>query len=308
MMPAASSGRDGGPRSRVLISGATGVIGTELVSQLRADGHEIRTLVRRTPTAPTELQWTPGTRLDPSVMDGVDAVVNLSGASLGRIPWTASYKRTILQSRVTSTTTLAEAIAAASNPPAVLLSASAVGIYGDRGDSELPDGAPRGDGFLADVVEAWELASQLAAPTTRVVDLRTGIVVGDGGALKPLILVTRLGVGSRIASGAQYWPWISLHDEAAAIRHLLGSTVSGAVNLAGPDPATAERITRYLASRLRRPHLFVLPRSVISLGMGEMGRELLLSSQKVVPTTLEADGFRFKHTTVEQAIDALLPR
>ena len=308
MTPALSAGGDDDVRSRVLISGASGLIGTEVARQLRADGHDVLTLVRRAPTAPTEREWAPGTRLDPRVMDEVDAVINLSGASLGRIPWTASYKRTILQSRVQSTGTLAEAIAAASVPPEVLLNASAVGIYGDRGDTALPDGAARGDGFLADVVEAWELASQLAAPATRVVDLRTGIVIGDGGALKPLVLVTRLGVGSRVANGAQYWPWISLYDEAAAIRHLLGSAVSGPVNLAGPDPATSERITRYLASRLRRPHLFVLPRTVISLGMGEMGRELLLSSQNVVPSTLEADGFRFRHTTVEQAIDALLPR
>lgn len=295
-----------GAARRVLVSGASGLIGTEVLRQLRADGQRVLTLVRRSPAGPDERQWSPGAALDPGIMDEVDAVINLSGASLGRIPWTASYKRTILQSRIETTTTIAEAIAAASAPPTTLLNASAVGIYGDRGADPLPDGAPRGDGFLADVVEAWELASQLAAPHTRVVDLRTGIVVGNGGALKPLLLVTRLGAGSRIGDGQQYWPWISLHDEAAAIRHLLGSDVTGPVNLAGPEPATAERITRYLATRLRRPHLFVLPKTVISLGMGEMGRELLLTSQRVVPTTLGIDGFQFRHTTVEQAVDALL--
>lgn len=294
---------------RVLISGASGLIGTELVTQLRTAGHDVHTLVRHEPTSPHEHHWAPGSRmLDAGVLDGVDAVINLSGASLGRIPWTASYKKEILDSRIESTRALAEAIGAAASPPRVFLSASAVGIYGDRPAERLDDDASRGEGFLADVVAAWEETSRLAPETTRVVNFRTGIVVGAGGALAPLMPVTRFGLGSRVATGGQHWPWISLFDEAAAIRHLLTSELRGSVNLAGPVPATSDRLTAYLAKRMHRPYTFVLPEFVIRTAMGEAGRELLLSSQKVLPTRLLADGFTFRDSTVESAIDALIPR
>ena len=233
--------------------------------------------------------------------------MNLSGASIGRIPWTRSYKREILASRIDTTRTLTDAMAAVGDAArAVLLNASAVGIYGDRPGEELDEDAAAGTGFLADVVEKWEAAAHRAPDAVRVTTLRTGVVVGDGGALKPLLSVTKLGAGSRVASGRQNWPWISLYDEAAAIRHLLTSDLDGPVNLAGPTPATSNRITAYLAEALHRPYLFVLPRLVISLGMGEAGRELLLPSQLEVPAKLLGDGFRFRHETAESAIDALL--
>lgn len=292
---------------RVLIAGASGMIGSELQRQLRADGHEVLTLVRRQPRRDGEFAWSPESRvLDFRVLESVDAVVNLSGASISRIPWTAGWKKQILESRVNATRALAEAMSMASTPPRVFVSGSAVGIYGDRPAVRLDEAATRGEGFLADVVEAWEEAARLAPEATRVVLARTGLVVGPGGAMTPLRLLTNLGAAARIGTGGQHWPWISLYDEAAAIRHLLTSTLRGPVNLAGPTPATSDRVTRTLAAEMRRWHLFTLPEKLISIGMGEAGRELLLASQKVVPQALIDDGFVFRHPTVEQAIAALV--
>ena len=291
---------------RVLIAGASGMIGTELQRQLRDDGYEVLTLVRRKPAHEHEFAWAPDSRvLDFRILDTVDAVVNLSGASIARIPWTRGYRTQILESRVQATRALAEAMSMASTPPAVFLSGSAVGIYGDRPGERLDDGAAPGEGFLAEVVTAWEEAARLAPESTRTVFLRTGLVVGKGGAMTPLRLLTAIGAAARIGTGGQHWPWISLYDEAAAIRHLLTSTLHGPVNLAGPTPATSDRMTRALAEAMKRWHLFALPEKLIGLGMGDAGRELLLASQKVVPAKLLADGFTFRDRTVEEAIAAL---
>ena len=285
------------------------MIGTELIRQLRADGHEVQKLVRRAPKSADELNWAPSAgMLDANVMDSVDAVINLSGATISKIPWTSSYKKKILESRLETTHALADAMSRAANPPATFLCASAVGIYGDRPGERLDDDASRGTGFLADVVEAWEQAAHTAPAKTRVVTFRTGVVVGPGGAMKPLLLLTRFGLGSKIGTGGQHWPWISLHDEAAAIRHLLFSRLTGSVNLAGPTPATADRLTKALARRMRRPHAFSVPEAFLTTVLGDAGHDLLLSSQKVVPTRLIADGFSFRDPTVEDALDALLAK
>lgn len=292
---------------RVLIAGASGLIGTELQQQLHVEGHTVLTLVRRAPRSDSEFAWSPDARvIDFRVFDQVDAVINLSGASIARIPWTTSYQKQILHSRVQATRALAEGMAMASTPPSVFLSGSAVGFYGDRPGVRLTEDATQGEGFLADVVAAWEEAAGLAPEKTRTVLLRTGLVVGRGGAMTPLRLLTALGVAARIGTGGQHWPWISLYDEAAAIRHLLTSRVSGPVNLAGPTAATSERVTRALATAMRRWHLFTLPEKLIGGLMGEAGRELLLASQKQVPARLLADGFTFRHETVEQAIEELV--
>lgn len=292
---------------RVLVAGASGFIGTELCRQLRADGHEVIRLVRAEPTAPDEHRWNPATgAIDLGLVASVDAIINLAGASIARIPWTRAYKHELLQSRLDATNTIVAAMNAVATPPKTLLNASAVGLYGDRPGEDLTEESPRGHGFvLADIVEAWEAAAMKAPASTRVVLFRTGLVVGKGGAFSPLGLLTRFGLASRIGSGQQYWPWIALTDEAAAIRHLLTSTLSGPVNLEGPEPATAERATRALAKAMKRWHPWVLPEFVIKLGMGEAGKELLLPSTKIVPTKLMDDGFVHEHRTVESAIDAI---
>jgi uncharacterized protein (TIGR01777 family) len=291
---------------RILIAGASGLIGSELRTQLEADGHELLRLVRRERRASDEYRWYPGAGvIDPGLVASADAVINLSGASTGRLPWTPGYKREILRSRIDATRTLAEAIAASPTPPETFLSGSAVGYYGDRPGENLLEDTTKGSGFLSDVVDAWEQASQLATHSTRVVNFRTGLVVGEGGAFTPLGLLTRFGLGATLGTGAQFWPWISLHDEAAAIRHLLTSQLRGAVNLAGPEPASARLVTSTLADAMHRPYLFTIPEPVVQLALREPGRELLLPSQKVIPARLVADGFAFRHETAEAAIRAV---
>jgi len=290
---------------RVLIAGASGLIGTALTAQLRADGHTVLRLVRRRTGADDEVNWAPSARtIDFRVLGEVDAVVNLSGASVGRIPWTPGYRRTLLDSRVQPTQTLAEAMNQVATPPAVFLSGSAVGFYGDRPGERLTESSTAGEGFFPELVTAWEAAAALAPKKTRVVNLRTAVVVAREGGLAPVRVLTGLGLGSRFATGGQYWPWISLHDEVAAIRHLLTSKLSGPVNLAGPTPATSDRTTHAYARRMHRPYLLRVPEGAVKL-LGEAGERLLLDSAKVFPTRLEADGFEWQHRRVEQAIDAV---
>jgi len=291
----------------VLVAGASGFIGTALVERLTADGHEVVRLVRRRAQGPQEAAWSPAAGIiDFTVMDRVDAVVNLSGASLARLPWTKSYRGEIIASRVTATRTLADAMRKAKRPPAVFLSASAVGFYGDRPGELLTEFSSAGSGFLAEVVQRWEGAAALAPDETRRVLFRTGIVVGHGGAMQRIGMLTRFGLSSRLGTGGQHWPWISLRDEVAGIAHLLTSHISGPVNLAGPTPATADRVMSAMAERMHRPYTFTVPERLIGLALGGAADELLLFSQKVRPQRLIDDGFRFEHVTVESALDAML--
>jgi len=294
---------------RVVISGASGMIGRPLQRLLRDQGHAVHTLVRRTPQDASEHQWNPKTgEIESGILDHVDVVVNLSGASIGRIPWTSGYKSTILASRITATDTLARAIRDAATPPRLLVQGSAVGFYGDRGDEKLSEESPQGAGFLAEVVHQWEAAAQPAASdATRIAYARTGLVVGKGGAMAPLQLQTALGVGGPIGSGRQWWPWISLHDEVRALAHLsTHQSADGIFTLVAPTPATAKDLTTELARHMRRPHWLGLPTAAISLLMGEAGRELLLSSQHISAERLVATGFRFDDVTLSAAIARLV--
>ncbi len=283
-----------------VVAGGSGFIGRALVKELRSLGWSVTTLVRRTPTSDTEVQWNPATGdLDPAVLSGADAVINLAGSSISRMPWTDAVKSDIVESRRAATTTIVSAVNEAGTPPRVLINASAVGFYGSRGDDVLTEKSSRGTGFLADVtvdLEKWASMS-----STRTVLIRTGLVLGRGGALAPLTLATLAFLGGRVGTGAQWWPWISLRDEVRAIIHLIDSTVSGPVNLVGPEPATAKTITVTLARVLGRPHLLGIPPLALKL-FGQAGEELLQSSQRIEPTVLVKDGFVFEHTTPEAAI------
>ncbi|MCS5714996.1 TIGR01777 family oxidoreductase [Herbiconiux sp. CPCC 205716] len=291
----------------VLIAGGSGFIGTELTRQLRAEGHTVLILVRRPARTPTERSWDPEARWIPTaVIDGVDAVVNLSGASISKLPWTLPYKREILQSRVLATGTLVDAIARAENPPEVFISGSAVGFYGDRPGEVLTESSPLGTGFLARVTDAWERAAAPAAAHTRLVTARTGLVVGKGGgALKPLTLLAKLGLAGPVGSGEQIWPWISLHDEAAALRYLIGSDLEGPVNLVGPRPAPASEVVRTLAEDLHRPYWLPAPAWALKAALADAGRDLLLSDQDVSAQKLLFNGFTFRDGTIQSALSQL---
>ena len=288
----------------VLISGASGMIGRALRQELIAKGHSVHTLVRREPTDSSEHRWDPyaGT-IDQAIVDYADAVVNLSGASLSRIPWTPAHKKLVLHSRQQAAQTLGQAIAASASPPHTLLQASAVGIYGNRGESELTEQSPPGDGFLASVTTQWEAAAApIESKKTRVVYARTGLVIAKTGAMAPLRLQTFLGVAGPIGSGRQWWPWISYRDEIRALVFLLEQQqLAGPFNLVGPTPATAREVTQALARLMKRPHWLGLPTWAVKL-MGEAGPEILLSSQKITPARLLEAGFRFEHQTIDEAI------
>ncbi len=293
---------------RVVIAGASGLIGTALTKLLRARGDEVVRLVRKDPGA-GDVLWDPaGRRLDPAVVTGVSAVVNFSGASIGRLPWTPRYKREILDSRISATSTLVAAIQGASVAPDVFINASAAGYYGSRPNETLTEDSPRGTGFLSGVTAEWERTAMRADDVTRVVLARSGIVVAAEGVLKPLLLLTRAGLSGPLGGGRQNWPWVSLDDEARALAHVLDGTLSGPVNITGPTAASANDLMRHLAARMHRPFFLPVPAFAVKAVLGDAARDLLLVDQHPHPAKLLADGFVFTHTTVEQAVDAALRR
>lgn len=288
----------------VLIAGASGLIGSALTRHLLERGHSVHTLVRRQPAAATEHRWNPeaGT-IDENIVAEADSVVNLSGASIGKIPWSAAHKKLILSSRLGATATLVSAIAQQKGSSPALIQASAVGYYGDRGEEELTETSDPGEGFLAEVTLAWEAEAAPLATTHRVAYARTGLVIARQGAMAPLRLQTLLGVAGRVGAGEQWWPWISLRDEVRALTHLVESdTARGAYNLVGPTSARSVEVTRALASLMKRPHWLGLPTVAIKALMGEAGEQLLLSSQKVIPQRLLEAGFEFVDQSVESAL------
>lgn len=294
----------------VVVAGASGLIGSALVDSLRADGVEVTTLVRHPASAPGEVPWLAGPEpLDPAVLAGADAVVSLNGASIGRFPWTAGYKSTLLWSRITPTRTLATALRALGEDAPHFVSASAVGYYGSAPGERLTETAPRGEGFLADLCGEWENAALAAGPRARVALLRTAPIVHPEGVLKPLLLLTRLGLSGPIGRGTQVWPWISLDDEVRAIRHVLDERLEGPVNLAGPTRATANDLGFALALRMNRPFVLRAPAWAVRLVLGKDATEAILTSDAhVVPEVLQRTGFTFTNPTVESAVDAVVPR
>ena len=289
---------------RVLISGATGLIGTELAKQLTELGHTPVRLVRRVPRNQDEVYIDAGRgELDFSVMDSIDAVVNLAGATTGKIPWTKKYMKEIVDSRLQTTRLLVQAINASNNPPKVLISGSASGIYGDRGDELLDENAGKGEGFLSDLAFAWEEEANKAK--TRVVLIRTTMVMSKKlGALGKLLPLIKLGVGGPLGSGKQWWAWISLEDQARAIIHLIeNQKANGAFNITAPEPATCEQIVHALGKALHRPTFFRVPAWLMNLVIGVAAKELLLCSQKMSAEKLISSGYKFNHPTLRGVVE-----
>ncbi|MFZ2441577.1 MAG: TIGR01777 family oxidoreductase [Ilumatobacteraceae bacterium] len=294
---------------RVIISGASGLIGSALCSELRSGQHDVVTLVRR-PAGAGEIQWDPANGVLPAdALEGADAVVHLAGAGIGDHRWTAEYKREILDSRVRSTTLLAETIASCTQRPPVFLSGSAIGIYGASDDRELDEQSPVGSGFLADTCRQWEAAAlPAAAAGTRVAYLRTGIVLTPkGGALKKMLPLFKLFAGGRFGNGKQWQSWISLPDEVGAICHLLTSDVEGPVNLTAPNPITNAGFAKQLGKALGRPSVVPVPSFGPKLLLGsELAEALLFTGQNVLPKVLQQSGYRFQHPRLDEALAALL--
>jgi len=289
---------------RVLISGASGLVGSEVRRQLLELGHEPLSLVRRPAHNASEVSYDPANGVfDGDIMNRVDAVVNMAGATTGKLPWTKTYKRELISSRVETTKLLVDAILAAKTPPKVLVSGSASGIYGDAGDKMLDESAPVGKGFLAELASAWEAEALRAAPKTRVVLARTTMVMSRKlGALGRLLPLVRLGVGGPLGNGKQWWAFISLQDEAAAIIHLINNAdASGPYNLTAPEAATCAQLVGALGKALHRPTWLPVPAFALRMVFGEGADELLLCSQKMSATKLLASGFVFKHPTLESA-------
>lgn len=295
---------------RVAISGATGLIGSALVDALRAEGWRVQRLVRSAPEVGSgDLQWSPAEgRIDAAALESTDAVVSLAGENVAQ-RWTPAARRAIRESRVGSTGLLARTLARLQQPPAVLVCASAVGYYGDRGDEVLDESSAAGTGFLAEVVQAWEEAARPAVEAgVRVVSLRFGVVLApSGGALGKLLPLFRRGLGGPIGGGRQWMSWIALDDAIAAIRFALEEReLRGALNAVAPEPVTNAHFTHALGHALHRPALVPVPATALRLLYGEMAEETLLASQRVLPKALQRAGFHFRYPTLESALEAVL--
>jgi len=290
---------------KIVVTGSTGLVGSALIPLLESAGHEVVRLKR-------PAQWDPETGVaDPSAFGGVDAVVHLAGENIAGGRWTAARKERILNSRVKGTKLIAETLGNLPKPPQVLVSASAIGYYGDRGSELLREQSPPGTGFLPDVCRQWEAATDAATRKgIRVVHLRTGIVLsGKGGALRKMLLPFKLGVGGKIGSGEQYWSWISIDDHCAAILHCIqASSLHGPVNSVSPSPVTNLEFTKALGRVLGRPVIFPLPAFAARLVLGEMSDPLLLASARIEPSKLMASRFIFRHKDPEPALRYVLSK
>ena len=288
---------------KVVVCGASGLIGTALRARLEALGHEVVQLVRRDPSGPGEVRWDPARgELDVAALEGVEGAVNLSGAGVGDQRWSPPYQRQILSSRTEPTRTLAEALARLDPRPAVLVQGSAIGVYGHRGEEVLTETSSPGSTFLADVVVDWEASARAAQDAgIRTAFARTGLVMAPGaGAFGRLLPLLRLGLGGPLGDGRQWWSWITLEDEVSALVHLLTSDVEGPVDLTGPAPVRNAELTRALGRAFGRPTLLPVPRAALRVAVGSFADEVL-ASQRVLPAALLATGFRFAHEDVDAA-------
>ena len=296
---------------KVLISGATGLIGSALIPVLEGGGHEI-TRLTRSPVSGGDVGWDPDAgEIDASRLEGYDAVVHLAGENIGVGRWTEEKKGRIMESRSRGTRLLAETIASLPEPPEVMVSASAVGYYGDRGNELLSEESGPGSDFLAEVCKAWEAAADPAREAgIRVVHPRNGVVLSTGGgALARLLPIFKLGGGGRVGSGRQWWSWIAVDDVVGAIVHALTrDSVEGPVNLGSPNPVTNAEFTRVLGKILNRPTIFPLPSPAARLMLGEVADALLLASQRVEPAKLKGSGYEFLFPELEGALRHLIGR
>lgn len=292
---------------KIVVTGASGLIGTALVTRLHASRHEVVRLVRRPPRAGDEVRWDPerGT-VDLDGLAGVDGAVHLAGAGVGDHRWTDDYKRQIRDSRVLGTRTLVEALTKLDPLPRVLVSGSAVGYYGSRGDEVLTETSGAGEGFLAEVVHAWEAEAVPAAQAgIRVAYARTGLVMSPtGGAFGRLLPLLKLGVAGPLGNGRQWWPWITLEDETAALEFLLDKDVEGPVNLSAPNPQRQGELTKTLGRAFRRPALLPAPAIALRAVLGEFAADVL-ASQRMLPKALLDAGFSFRHPDLDSAAEWL---
>src|SRR5579884_583551 len=294
---------------RVLISGASGLIGSSLARELAYRGAGVFRLVRRRPEDAREVALPP--QGHPAQFEDFTAVIHLAGANIAAHRWTEAYKREIAESRIQPTAKLAHVLAGLKRPPQVFLCASAIGIYGDRGEEVLTEDSPAGTGFLAETCRAWEAAAQPARDAgIRTAHMRFGVVLAPkGGALDKILPVFQLGAGGRLGSGKQWMSWISLQDAISAIAFLMEKeTISGPVNVVAPAPVTNAEFTQLLARMLHRPAIFPVPAFALRVALGQMAEEGLLASARVIPQKLQQAGFRFEHPQLADALSATLKR
>lgn len=293
---------------RILVSGVSGPIGAALLPSLRNRGSKVVRLIRGPASRDDEVSWDPAKPLPPESVSGFDAVIHLAGESIvGR--WTAAKKARIRDSRALGTRNLAEALAQAPQRPGLLISASAVGYYGHRGDEVLREDSSPGQDFLAQVCRQWEAATQPAAQAgIRTVNMRIGLILSPiGGALPKMLTPFRLGLGGRIGDGRQWWSWIHVNDLVGAVHHIMKTNLlAGPVNLVAPNPVTNAEFTKMLAQVLDRPAIFPMPALAARLAFGEMADELLLASQRVEPTKLVSSGYSGRHSDLKKALEDIL--
>lgn len=294
---------------KIVIAGASGLVGSALVPELEKDGHDIVRLVRNSPKA-GEIEWHPNQdEIDPGTIDGFDAIINLAGESIAEGRWTEEKKKRIRDSRVNGSHLISEAIAKLATQPRVFLCASATGIYGDRGDEALDEQSESGGGFLAGVCREWEKATEPAVNAgVRVVNLRFGpILARAGGMLEKMLTPFKMGLGGKVGSGKQYISWVAIDDVVAAIRLALNDgSIRGPLNIVSPKPVTNEQFTRALGEALSRPTVMSMPAFAARLAFGEMADEMLLVSQRVMPKRLTSAGLRFAYPTLQGALQHYL--